>query len=158
MISMCEAVQRLAFHEGCVLKPYKDTHGLWTIGIGRCTDKNPFTTEELRAVGPNWKSEGITKNAAYMLLRNDIRRILRSLKEKIAFWYELDDERQYALLDMAFQMGVNGVLRFKKMLAAMGVGNWIEAKAECLDSNYGREFKTRALRIAGCIATGKFIM
>ena len=158
MIPMSEAVQRLAFHEGCVLKPYKDSHGYWTVGIGRCIDKNPLTTEELRAVGQNWKSEGITKNAAYMLLHNDIKRILAVLKEEIAFWNELDDERQYALLDMAFQMGINGVLRFKKMLAAMGVGNWEKAKSECLDSNYGREFKNRALRIAGCIAKGKFIM
>lgn len=156
MIAMNEAVQRLVFHEGFVLKPYKDTHGYWTIGVGRCIDKNPFTPEELKAVG-DWK-KGITRNAAYMLLRNDIKRTVAELKKKIPFWDELSDERQYALLDMAFQMGVNGVLGFKKMLSAMGLGNWPEAWHQCMDSKYAREFKTRAERIANTIAYDKFIV
>lgn len=156
MIDYNTAVQRLVFHEGCVLKPYRDKKGKLTIGIGRCIDTNPFTAEELRAVG-DWQ-HGITKNAAYYLLRNDITAIIKRLKDRIPFWRNLSDERQYALLDMAFQMGVDGVCNFKKMIAAMGVGNWNEAKTQCLDSKYAREFKTRSGRIANCIQTGKFIM
>lgn len=156
MIDYNTAVQRLVFHEGCVLKPYRDTKGKLTIGIGRCIDTNPFTAEELRAVG-DWQ-HGITKNAAYMLLRNDINKTYEELKKKIPFYRGLSDERQYALLDMAYQMGVDGVCNFKKMIAAMGVGNWNEAKAQCLDSDYAEEHKTRAGRIANCIQTGKFIM
>lgn len=156
MIAMNEAVQRLVFHEGFRMKPYRDTKGYLTIGIGRCIDKNPFTPEEIKAVG-DWK-KGITRNAAYMLLRNDIRRTIAELKKKIPFWEELSDERQYALLDMAFQMGSDGVLGFKKMLSAMALGNWVEAWRQCLDSKYGREFKTRAERIANTIAHDKFII
>lgn len=156
MIALNEAVQRLVFHEGFVLKPYKDSKGYLTIGVGRCIDKNPFTPEELKAVG-DWK-KGITKNAAYMLLRNDIKRTIKDLEKNIPFWKELDDERQYALLDMAFQMGVRGVLGFKKMLASMALGNWVDAWHHCMDSKYAREFKTRAERIANCIAQGKFIV
>lgn len=154
MIDLNQAVQRLAFHEGCVLKPYKDHLGYWTIGIGRCYEKNPFTAEELKAIG-DWR-HGITKNAAYFLLRNDIKRTEKELEKKIPFWKQLDNERQYALLDMAFQLGVNGVLKFKKMIAAMGVGNWREAKAQCLDSNYARQTPKRANRIANCIEKGVF--
>ena len=65
-------MRRLEFHEGCWLMPYRCTAGKLTIGVGRCIDTNPFTEEELKAVG-DWK-HGITRNAALMLLRNDIDR------------------------------------------------------------------------------------
>ena len=74
---------------------------------------------------------GITRNAAYFLLRNDISRVEDECKKNIPFWNELDDERQYALLDMCFQMGVGGLKGFKKMIAAMGVGNWNKDSEEC---------------------------
>ena len=157
MIDMIEAVQRLAFHEGCVLHPYKDHLGYWTIGIGRCYEKNPITADEEKVVGKCWK-QGITKNGAYYLLRNDIKRTEKELEKKIPFWKQLDNERQYALLDMGFQLGVNGVLKFKKMLSALGVGNYREAKAQCLDSNYAKQTPARAERIANCLASGRFLI
>ena len=157
MIDINEAVQRLAFHEGCVLKPYQDHLGYWTIGIGRCYEKNPITPAEEFVIGKCWK-QGITKNGAYFLLRNDIKRCIKELEKKIPFWYELSDERQYALLDMNFQLGVNGVLKFRKMLSALGVGNWEEAKRQCLDSNYARQTPKRARRIADCLASGRFLI
>ena len=157
MIDMIEAVQRLAFHEGCVLHPYKDHLGYWTIGIGRCYEKNPITADEEKVVGKCWK-QGITKNGAYYLLRNDIKRTEKELEKKIPFWKQLDNERQYALLDMGFQMGSDGVLKFKKMLSALGVGNYREAKAQCLDSNYAKQTPKRAERIANCLASGRFLI
>lgn len=155
MLTLDEVVQRLVYHEGVVLKPYKDTKGKLTIGIGRCIDTNPFTYEELKAVG-DWE-KGITKNAAFFLLRNDIRRVSKECKSNIPFYEELNDGRRYALLDMCFQLGIGGLLGFKKMLAAMSVGNWIEAKEQCLDSKYAREDSPkRAERIARTIETGVF--
>ena len=52
-------MRRLEFHEGCRLMPYRCTAGKLTIGVGRCIDTNPFTEEELKAVG-DWK-HGITQ-------------------------------------------------------------------------------------------------
>ncbi|MBQ8677434.1 MAG: glycoside hydrolase family protein [Alphaproteobacteria bacterium] len=157
MIDIKEAVQRLYVHEGCRLKPYRDTKGYLTIGIGRCLDKNPFTAEEKKLVGSCWQLKGITKEAAFMLLHSDILRTIKELAYKIPFWDNISDERQYALLDMAFQMGVNGVLKFKKMLAAIGSGDFETARKECLNSKYAREFKTRATRNADCLATGRYV-
>ncbi len=155
MLTLDEVVQRLVYHEGVKLKPYKDTKGKLTIGVGRCIDTNPFTYEELKAVG-DWK-KGITKNAAFFLLRNDIRRASKECKSNIPFYEELNDDRRYALLDMCFQLGIGGLLGFKKMLAAMSIGNWIEAKEQCLDSKYAREDSPkRAERIARTIETGVF--
>lgn len=145
-------IRRLEFHEGCRLMPYRCPAGKLTIGIGRCIDTNPFTKEELKAIG-DWKS-GITKNAAYMLLRNDINRCIEELKKTFNFFKNLDLERQYALLDMCFQLGIGGLSKFKKMLEAMKFGKWQKASEECLNSEYARQTPKRAKRIARLIREG----
>ena len=143
-------------HEGCRLKPYYCTKGKQTIGVGRNLDDNPLTEEEKRVCG-DWE-KGITKNAAFYLLRNDIKRTETECKKRIAIYDVLDDERQYALLDMAFNLGVAGVLKFKKMLTAMACGYWEDAAKECLNSKYAKEVGQRAKRIAETIRTGRFIV
>lgn len=155
MLSKDEITQRLVLHEGCVLKPYRCTEGYLTIGVGRNLETNPLTIEEKRVCGDYM--HGITKNAAFYLLRHDIDRVLGDCAKKIPFWANLDDDRKYALLDMAFQLGIKGVLKFKKMLAAMGVGNWKEAASQCLDSKYAQQTPNRAKRIAKTIETGRFV-
>ena len=148
--------QRLQIHEGLRLKPYFCTRGKQTIGVGRCLDTNPLTPEEEKVVG-DWR-HGITKGAAIYLLHNDIKRITKECKKKIAFFKELDDERQYALLDMAFNLGINGLLQFRRMLEALACGNYNTAAAECLSSKYAQDTGVRAERIARVIKTGKFTL
>lgn len=156
MLDTQEIVQRLVFHEGCVQHVYICPEGYKTIGVGRNIKKNPLTAEEKKVCGDY--ENGITKNAAFYLLRNDIERVIVDCRKNISFFNSLDSERQYALLDMTFQMGINGVLRFKKMLRAMGVGDWEKAAHECLDSNYAKQTPVRAKRIAETIRIGKFII
>lgn len=156
MIDVAEAVQRLVLHEGCRLEPYRCSAGYLTIGVGRNLETNPLTAEEKRVCG-DYKS-GITKNAAFFLLRNDIERVEKECSEQIPFWDMLDDERQYALLDMAFNLGISGLLKFKKMLSYLGVGNYRQAAVECLASKYAKDVGQRAERIAKCIETGRFVI
>lgn len=156
MLSDEEITRRLVLHEGVVLYPYKCSMGYLTIGVGRNLETNPMTEEEKKACGDY--IHGITKNAAFYLLRNDIKRVTKECEKSIPFWKQLDDERQYALLDMVFQIGIYGVKKFKKMLSAMGVGNWKEASAQCLDSKYAVQTPVRAKRIAKTIETGKFVL
>lgn len=156
MISMNEAVQRLSLHEGIRLQPYRCPAGYLTIGVGRNLETNPVTPEEERVIG-DWKS-GISKEAAFYLLRHDIDRVEKECRQHIPFWKQLDDERQYALLDMAFNLGVAGLLKFKKMLAYLGVGNYRQAAVECLASKYAKDTGRRAERIAETIRTGRFII
>ena len=82
--------------------------------------------------------------------------IQKELKKNISFWKQLDDERQYALLDMAFNLGVDGLLKFKKMLGFLWMGDYRQAAAECLNSRYAKETGKRAKRIAKTIETGRF--
>lgn len=154
MIDINGICQRLVMHEGIRLQPYFCTKGKQTIGIGRNLDDNPITAEEERVIG-DWRS-GITKEAAFYLLRHDINRVMAECREQIPFWKQLDDERQYALIDMAFNLGIGGLLKFKKMLSFMGVGNYRQAAVECLASKYAKDTGRRAERIAKTIETGRF--
>ena len=147
--------RRLAFHEGVVLHLYKDSLGYPSIGVGRCLATNPLTPEEKKACGD--LSQGITKNAAYMLLRNDVTRCEEELRKNIPFYTKLPVERQYALLDMNFQLGCRGLLKFKKMLKAMEEKNFKLAAYECLDSNYHKQTPKRCERIAHLIGTGEWV-
>ena len=154
MLSNDEIIQRLVLHEGVSLKCYICPAGYPTIGVGRNLKTNPLTKEELRVCGDYM--HGITKNAAFYLLRNDIARVVTECAKAFPFWANLDNERQYALLDMVFQLGVYGVKKFKKMLAAMGVGDFKEAAEQCLDSRYAQQTPNRAKRIAKTIECGRF--
>lgn len=156
MIDEGVAVERLVMHEGLVLKPYKCPAGYLTIGVGRNLETNPLTDDEKKVVG-DWQN-GITKSSAFYLLRNDIRRVDKELKQAIPFYRQFDDERQYALLDMAFNIGIQGLLKFRKMLSEMAIGNYRGAAKECLNSKYAQQVGKRAERIANTIETGIFVV
>jgi lysozyme len=152
MLDMIEIERRLMFHEGLKLSPYTCPAGYKTIGVGRNLDLNPLTPEE-KKVCPD-AEHGITKNGAIFLLRNDIARCKADLERNFEWFHKLDNERQYALIDMCFNMGITKLCKFRKMLAAMEVKNWSEASAQCLDSSYAVQVPKRAKRIAKLIKTG----
>lgn len=152
MYDLNEWCGRLIEHEGMKLMPYRCTAGKLTIGVGRNLEDNPPTPEEARALGDYM--HGITENAAKMLLRNDIARCFEALKRIVEGFEELDSERQYALLDMCFQMGVRGFRRFKRLLKAVEQRNFELAAFECLTSKYARQTPKRAKRIAQLLKTG----
>lgn len=160
MISAIEIEKRLYIHEGFRSKPYRCTANKLTIGIGRNIEDRPFTEEELQLVGKDYMTKGITKAQAFAILARDVMQFDSELRKNIPFYEKLDDERQYALLDMVFNMGIGnqkkGLLSFKKMLSYISKGFYKQAATECLNSKYGRELPVRAGRIARAIETGVF--
>lgn len=152
-MNLIEIKKRLEFHEGFRAEPYFCSEGKKTIGIGRNLEANPLTeSEKLLIKNP----EHITKQEAYFLLENDIKQTINLLENMIKCYPKLDDERQYALIDMGYQLGVSALCKFKKMLAAMDCGDFGKASQECLDSKYAKQTPQRATRIARLIKTGKW--
>ena len=146
--------KRLIFHEGLRLKPYYCTAGKLTIGVGRNLEDNPLSTEEKKALGDYM--HGITENGAKMLLRNDIIRTYESLKKIIKNYTELEEDRQYALLDMCFQLGEKGFKNFKRLIKEIEHENFYMAAYECLNSLYAKQVPARAKRIAQTLKYGQF--
>jgi len=146
-----EIQKRLMLHEGCVDHVYTCPAGYKTIGIGRNLITNPLTAKEKEVVKDLNK---ISVEQALFLLKNDVKRCTKDLINNISFYYQLDDERQYALLDMCFNMGIKKLLKFKRMLNAMLIGDYRGAAKECLMSKYAADVGKRAERISRLIETG----
>lgn len=155
MILWDDIQKRLMLHEGCVDHVYTCPAGYKTIGIGRNLETNPLTAKEKEVVKDLNK---ITVEQAIYLLKNDVKRCTKDLINNVSFFYQLDDERQYALLDMCFNMGIKRLLGFKRMLNAMLIGDYRGAAKECLMSKYAKDVGKRAQRIARLIETGVWVV
>ena len=151
-----DIIQRLVVNESLRLKPYRCTEGKLTIGVGRCVDTNPLTDEEVCYIGHNCREKSRTEEQAIYLLKHDVEGVKNKLDKRLPWWRKLDEERQYVLIDMCFQLGINGLLKFKNMLAAMDAGDFEKASIECLNSAYARQTPARAKRIARLIKTGEW--
>jgi lysozyme len=126
--------------EGVVLHAYRDHLGFLTIGVGRLIDER--------------RGGCITRDEALHLLSNDIARKQAEMDEKLPWWRGLDEVRQGALTNMAFQLGVTGLCQFATTLKHVQDGNWLEASASMLQSRWAAQTPERANRIALQWVTG----
>ena len=130
-------VAELTRDEGVRLKPYKDSVGKTTIGIGR-----------------NLDDVGISEDEAEFLLHSDIARTAAGLDSALIWWRDLDEVRQRVLLNMAFNLGVYALLQFHQTLGFIKSGLWGAAADGMLDSLWAKQVGPRATRLADMMRTG----
>lgn len=124
-------VDRVKKHEGLRLKPYRCTQGKLTIGYGR-----------------NIEDNGITEAEASFLLDNDIKTAEKECKSRFSWLNRLDEERRGVIIEMCFNLGIDRLLGFKKMLLACSRGDYAAAADEMLDSLWARQVGQRAETLA----------
>lgn len=129
--------EQLIRDEGRRLKPYRDTLGILTIGVGR-----------------NLDNVGISAAEADFMLDNDIAVRQQSLS-RFAWFTALDEARQGVVVNMSF-MGIPRLLAFVKMIQALEVQDYERAAAEMLDSKWAGQVKGRATRLAQQMRTGEW--
>lgn len=130
---------QLTRDEGVRLMPYRDTVGKLTIGIGR-----------------NLDGQGISKDEARFLLTNDVALVQTQLKEALPWIYRLDRPRQAVLENMAFNMGITGLMGFRKTLASIESGNYLLASEQMMASDWAAQVGQRAARLSQQMATGEW--
>ena len=129
--------KQLVDHEGLRLKPYKDTVGKLTIGVGR-----------------NLDDRGIAEAEAMYLLENDIDECVAHLDKALPWWGDLTPARQHVLLDMCFNLGIGRLLGFKNTLREVQEGNYDAAADNMLVSLWARQVGRRAQRLATMMREG----
>ena len=139
---MTKGVAQIKRHEGLVLHAYKDSLGYLTIGYGRLIDKA--------------KHGGISEAEAEYLLQNDVSIVLAALHRNIPFFDSLCVPRQAVLVNMAFQMGIGGVQKFKKTLSLVEMGDYDGAADGMLKSLWAKQTPNRAAEMAQQMRTGKW--
>ena len=123
-------------HEGLRLKPYLCSEGKKTIGYGWNIDVNRLPRDieaYLNIYGE------ITKDMAEHLLYIKITASEADCRDIFSGFYQFTEQRQYALIDMVYNMGVEGICKFKKMRKAITVGDWNEAANQVRDSVYWKQ-------------------
>lgn len=131
-----ETAERIKKHEGIVLRPYRDSVGVLTIGYGR-----------------NLESNGISQKEAELLLRNDIFEAIR-YAEILPWFSELDEVRKSVIVEMLFNLGRKRFLSFHGMIEAIANGQFDIAAEEMLDSKWAQQVKGRASTLAQLMNTG----
>lgn len=131
---------QLVVDEGRKRRIYQDTVGKWTAGVGRNLSDRDFSDDEIA-----------------LMLKNDIAIVMRELDINIPWWHILCDARQNVLANMCFNLGINRLLGFKKMLAHVVMRRYDDAAKEMLSSKWAKQVGQRAVRLAEMMRTGEFL-
>lgn len=117
-------ISRIVEHEGIKSSAYQDSLGFWTIGIGTLIDE--------RKVGK------LTIDECFYLFKNRL-----AIKQKELQEYEwftlLDDVRGGVVIELAFNIGTNGVCKFINMIDALKHKNYSQASKELLSSTWSSQ-------------------
>jgi len=124
-------------HEGLRLKPYRDSVGKLTIGIGR-----------------NLDNVGITEDEAELMLKNDIDRSIYDLNTHLSWWSTLSPVRQMVMVNMCFNLGIFGLLEFKQTLASIQSGDFEKASQRMLESKWADQVGNRAIELSQMMRRG----
>jgi lysozyme len=125
--------QMIERHEGCRFLPYLDSVGVQTIGIGHNLHKP------------------LSRAAVEQIFRDDLADAKNDCLHTFPWFAELTERRQWAMIDLCFNMGIGRLLTFKNFLLAMSLGDYDTAAGHLLDSLYAKQVKRRAIEIATMI-------
>lgn len=134
MISLSPEAEFKAFkfvelNEGRRQFLYKDSKGNWTIGVGHNLNL------------------GLPTKIIDDLLSYDMNSCENDLLNHVGVYSELDDMRKIVLLDMRFNCGLDGLLHFKDMIAALGVRDYLAAAHAINNSEIAPLRKARLVNI-----------
>lgn len=133
-----ELLDRIKEHEGYRRHVYECSLGRLTVGYGTMLEQG---------------GHGVPEYIAELLLRDYLQTIESRLK--VHDWYtDLSTARQHCILEMAYQMGVEGVMGFGNMIAALQREDYETAESEALDSLWAKQTPARAKDVAGRLRAG----
>lgn len=136
MDAMQEQLER---HEGRRAKPYMDTVGKITIGIGR-----------------NLSDKGLSDDEIDYLYQNDIKEVIEDCAT-FPWFGTLNPVRQRVVLDMRFNLGAAGLREFKRFLRMLEQENYTKAADAMRNSLWAQQVKSRADRLIAMMRTGEVI-
>ena len=135
--ALIEAENMIKRHEGFSGQLYRCPRGKLTIGYGY-----------------NIEDRGLPKDLCESLLERDLSNLMRRLSQ-FEWFSRLNTKRKAAILDMAYQLGVAGLLNFRKSLQLLKEEKYKEAAQEMLNSAWAKQTPNRAQEITSIIERGE---
>lgn len=130
--------RQLMRDEGLRRYPYSDTTGHLTIGIGH-----------------NLDVKGLSAAAIDLIFWEDVADVTTDLDRRLPWWRTLNRARQRVLINMAFNLGVSGLLTFRHTLAHIQAQRFDEAAVEMLNSRWAGQVGQRAVRLSHIMRSGE---
>jgi len=135
-----DSYSQLRRDEGERLSAYQDHLGFWTIGVGILIDVR--------------KGGGLMPEESEFIFQNRLKLLNAELEKRLPWIKKLDPARRGVLVNMAFQMGVAGLLGFKNTLALIERGEYEKASREMLGSKWAQQTPARANRLSVQMSSG----
>lgn len=136
-------VEQLKRDEGVIPYAYQDSLALWTIGVGFLVDKS--------------KGGGLLPEEIDFILANRLKKVEARLRSALPWFDSLDEARKGVLLNMAYNLGVDGLLTFKNTLAAMESQKYDKAAELMMVSKWSSQVGDRAKRLSKQMAKGEWV-
>jgi lysozyme len=130
-------IAQLERDEGRKNRAYQDSRGIWTVGVGH-----------------NLESTPLSDHAIDVIRDDDIAAKERELVSALPWLTTLDPVRFTVLMNMAFNLGVDGLLAFHDMISAIRAQNWERAADAMRDSKWAGQVGDRAIRLERQMVSG----
>ena len=129
-------IDNIKISEGFRAKVYKCTEGYDTIGYG-------FAIKDLE----------LDEDICDMILERKVAKLVERLEKNLPYLPSLPKDAQDVLIEMAYQMGVSGLLKFKKTLMYVESKDYKDASVEMLDSRWAKQTPNRAKKLSDIMAS-----
>ena len=139
--------RQLVMHEGLRLHPYRCNAGKLTIGVGHNLEADGGDAGMILK-RPVMMDTEITEQEAMAILDHDIACTIPGIQRLIPSWDSLSDNRQHVMMDMAFNLGLHGLSKFRRTLDAIAAGDYDRAAYQMLQSQWAAQVGKRAERLA----------
>lgn len=137
----------IEFEEGSSPYPYDDKTGIRV--------KAPLGNLTI-GVGHNLDAHELSHDIIQRILEEDLEAVIENCYNFLPFMGRLTENRQLAVLDMSFQMGIKGFLKFEKCVEALSQEKFEIAADEIRNSLYHKQTTARAERKAVMVAANIF--
>jgi len=133
-------------HEGFKTRPYKDSKGLWTVGVGHLIGDGKSLPKEF--------DREFSREEIQALYEEDFKEHKKAA-EKIPGYNNLNEKGQTALIDLTFNMGPSWYKKWPMLVKQLEAGD-IEGAARNLEgSDWYKQVKSRGPEVVALLRQGK---
>ena len=144
------ALELIKEAEGFVAKPYHCPAGKLTQGYGRNLEALPLDDYEKTLLN---EDGSVSRDVAVDWAMEEIDHCYNVLNS-LPFFTKADEVRKAVLIDMCYNLGLSGLLQFKRFIGALERCDYGAAAAEMIDSKWYRQVGNRGIRNVKIMRTG----
>ena len=148
--------QMIMANEGYKTKPYKDSRGLWTVGVGHLIGNG----KKMPVVDPKHPELGmITENRVFSpqeirsIFDKDFEEHLQAA-EKSPGWDKSNDAGKAGLIDLTYNVGPYWYKKLKDAASLLTEGKFVDAAKELEKTGWYKQVKGRAVATVSLIRSG----